>query len=307
MAQRKAGKLSVGTKLLLAAIGMAAVVAGPVAFGLVNAPQIRAQATQTTAGPLPSFEVASIKPDRSGDVSQRVETQPTGLRASGATAKHLIAVAYNVGDYQVSGGPNWVNTDRYSIQAKVEDSLVEQMRKLPLSHQEDHITPMFQSLLIERFRLKVTHATKEAPAYALIVAKNGPKLQETKPGNMYPPDPAAWKAHAKEGLIVWRNRGTSMAAFAQELSRYFHSPVLDRTGVNGRYDFWLEFAEERTDSAILRASEEGQLGADSGSPPASSGPSIFTALQDQLGLKLESTKGPLEVIIIDHIERPSEN
>jgi uncharacterized protein (TIGR03435 family) len=98
-----------------------------------------------------------------------------------------------------------------------------------------------------------------------------------------------------------------MARFSRQLSRYFGRTVLDRTGLDGYYNFWLEFADDRAHPAMLRPSEDTNEKADIARPPGSSGPSIFTALREQLGLRLESTKGPVEVIVIDHIERPTEN
>jgi uncharacterized protein (TIGR03435 family) len=310
MTEGLADKLCFGRKMLLAALGIA-VVAGPVIFGVVYAQQIRAQAVQTTSAPLPSFEVASIKPDRSGDLRSMMETRPQGLKASDATAKKLIAYAYNVEEFQVSSGPSWVSSDKYYVQAKVEDSIVVQLQKLPDRQQEDQMRLMVQSLLADRFKLKVSHGTKELPIYALVIAKNGPKLQESKPGDT---NPSAWKrsggsGHASTpvGVTRWTDRGASMPNFADQLSRHLRQTVLDRTGLKAKYTFTLEFADDRTRPAMLRASDDGDLRASNGPLPESSGPSIFTALQEQLGLKLESTKGPVDIIVIDHIERPSEN
>jgi hypothetical protein len=141
--------------------------AGLMVFGLVDAPQICAQSPQATGASLPSFEVASIKPDRSGDVRSMMQTRPAGLSASGATTKKLIALAYNVEEFQVSRGPSWISSEKYYVEAKVEDSIVEQQQKLPYIQQEEQIRLMVQSLLVDRFKRKVSHATKELPVYAL--------------------------------------------------------------------------------------------------------------------------------------------
>jgi uncharacterized protein (TIGR03435 family) len=294
----------------LAALGIT-VIAGPVVFSVLNTQQIRAQSITTTSSPLPSFEVASIKPDRSGGTLSILETRATGLHASGVATKKLIAFAYNLQEFQVSGGSNWVSSDMYSVEAKVEDSLAEQIRKLPSIQQDDPIRLMVRSLLMDRFHLNVSYATKELPVYELVVAKDGPKLQESKPGDT---SPGAWKGPGRSGhastpvgVTRWTDRGLSMPRFAAQLSRQLDRTVVDRTGLKAKYTFTLEFADDRTQPAMLRASEDGDLRASNGPPPESSGPSIFTALQEQLGLKLVPARGPVEVLVIDHIERPSEN
>jgi uncharacterized protein (TIGR03435 family) len=312
MTQHPAGKLSVGKKLLLVALGVAAI-AGPVVWGLVNAPEIRALVAQTTGGPLPSFEVASIKlnPGYTGNI---MESRPTGLRTPGATARKLIAFAYNVQQFQVSGGPSWISSDKYAVEAKVDDSLVEQQRNLQLIQQDDQINLMTQSLLADRFKLKVSHATKEVPIFALVIANNGPKLQESQPGDTDPsrakgPDSheRAGRSTTRVGGIRWTDRGVSMLMFAEQLSRHLGRPVVDRTGLKARYSFNFEFMNDQTQTAMFKMPEGGGTGPDNAPPLDSSVPSIFTAIQEQLGLKLESTKGPVDIIVIDHIERPSEN
>ena len=310
MAERLADKFKLGRMLSLAAMGIAAV-AGPVVFAILNTRPVRAQSAQTTAAALPSFEVASIKPDRCGYLRSMLETRPEGLKESGATAKKLIAYAYNVEEFQVSGGPSWVSSDKYYVQAKAEDSIVEQLQKLPDRQQEDETRLMVQSLFADRFKLKVSHATKGFPGFALVIAKNGPKLREAKLGDTSPSrgQGAGGSGHASTpvGVTRWTDRGASMPDFAEQLSRHLHQTVLDRTGLKAKYTFMLEFANDRSQPAMLRASEDGDLRASSGSPAESSGPSLFTALQEQLGLKLVSTKALVNTIVIDHIERPSEN
>jgi len=276
-------------------------------FGLMNPPQTHAQAPATTSAPLPSFEVASIKPDRSGDTRSILETRPAGLHASGVTIKKLIAYAYGLEQFQVSGGPSWVSSDPYRVEAKVDDSQVEQIQKLPLMRQDDPLVLMLQSLLADRFKLKLSHTTKELPVYALVVARNGPKLQATKPGYIYTAGTKSPNGHAQEGLTVWRDRGASMDGFAEQLSRHLGRPVLDRTGLKGRYDFTVEFARDQTPMTGFKGPEGGGPAPGAENQSDSSGPTIFTALREQLGLKIESTKGPVEVVVIDHIERPSEN
>jgi uncharacterized protein (TIGR03435 family) len=310
---------SFSRKLPLAAVGIAVVV-GPVVMSFVNAQQMRAQAPQTASAPLPTFEVASIRPHRPGDLTSRYFMQQDRLIVSNATPKSLIASAYNVKPFQVSGGPNWIESGEYDIEAKVPDSLAEELQKLPSDKRRDTFALMVQSLLADRFKLRLSHDTKELPVYALVVAKSGPKLHEAKPGDTYPngmktPDGLS----AGPGFMVAKGGGESREFTAQavpiaNLVRVLSGPlasldrrVLDKTGLKGNYDIHLHWMPDQSHAAMSQGPGGGNPGIDNLPPPDSSGPSPFTALQEQLGLKLESTKGPVEVLVIDHIERPSEN
>ncbi len=168
-----------------------ALVAGVLLCSLAIVPPIRAQSTQTSGAPLPSFEVASIKPNHSAGGMTRVEAPKGGFHATNMTAKMLIGWAY-AGisiprrDDQILGGPGWISSDRYDIDAKLEDSEVEAVEKLPFEQRILQIRLRVQSLLADRFKLEVREETKEVPVYALVVAKGGPKLQEAKPGDTYP-------------------------------------------------------------------------------------------------------------------------
>jgi len=311
MTQRLANKLSLGRKTLLATFGIAAV-AGPVLFGLLNAPQAHAQSTQTTATPSPSFEVASIKPNRSGDMFIRIMFQPGRYTANGVTTKHLITMAYNVKDFQVSGGPSWINSERYDIEAKEPDSIAEELPKLPPDQREEQSRLMLQSLLADRFKLKLSHTTKELPVYALVIAKNGPKLQEAKPGDNYPngikgPDGRAHPGVMRMGPGELTGQGIAIKFLVRLLSQQVGRDVLDQTGLKGNYDLTLKWTPGPGEGMMLRGPEGANPGPESPPPPDSSGPSLFTAIQEQLGLKLESTKGPVEVLVVDHVEKPSEN
>jgi uncharacterized protein (TIGR03435 family) len=311
MTQRLENKLSFCRKLLLAAIGIAAL-AGPVVFGLLNAPQIRGQSPQKTGAPSPSFEVASIKPNHSRELNISFGFHPGRFVATGTTAKQLIALAYDVRDLQVSGGPSWVDSERYDIEAKEPDSVVAELPKLPPNQRAEQLRLMVQSLLADRFKLKLRHESKEHPVYALVVAKNGPKLQEAKPGDTYPngmkgPDGVGHAGMMRMGPGQLAGQGTPMESLARLLSEQLGRTVLDQTGLKGNYDFTLQWTPEQGEAMMLKGPEGGKPGTDNAAPPESSGPSIFTAIQEQLGLKLESTKGPVEILVIDHVEKPSEN
>jgi|SRR5208337_1627287 len=301
-----ANKLNLASELLLA-VSMA-----PLAFGLLNIPQVRAQSPQTTGAPLPSFEVASVKPNRSGDNHFFISFQPGRFTATGATTEFLIEDAYNVKHFQVSGGPSWINSERYDVDAKEEDSDFEALQKLPPDQRGEQIRLRVQSLLADRFKLTFHRETKELPVYALVVAKNGPKLQEAKPGDTYPNGMKGLDGRAHAGMMrMGRGQLTGqaipLASLVGMLSQQLGRTVVDKTGLKGNYDFTLQWTPDQSQPAMLMGPEGGKPGPDNAPRPESSGPSIFTAIQEQLGLKLESQKGPVEILVIDHVERPSEN
>jgi len=295
-----------------------ATIAGPLLFVLSCVQPVRAQATQTgdavpmsTLPTSASFEVASIKPNHSGERRFFVSWQPGRFNATGMTLKFLITMAYDVKDFQVSGGPGWVNSERYDIDAKEPDSIAQELDKLPREQWQPLADSMLQSLLAERFQLKLTRGTKDMPAYALVVAKNGPKLQEAKPVDT-PPDAPSGPGGRPHGPMIRMGRGEvsgqgiALSFLASVLSQQLGRTVLDQTGLKGNYDLTLKWTPEQGEGMMLGGPGGGPP--PDGAPPGeASGPSIFTALQEQLGLKLEPTKAPAEVLTIDHVERPSEN
>jgi uncharacterized protein (TIGR03435 family) len=318
--QRLRGKFSYGRNPWLVAFG-AALAAASVLFVLIDMPRAHAQEPQMSGGPLPSFEVASIKPDHSGtnfvrmggpDVSRYV--------ASNVSAKMLITFAYNMRDFQVSGGPGWMAADKFDIDAKVEDSLAGQMQKLPRAQQQDKMRLMVQSLLADRFKLTVSHDTKELPIYALVVAKGGTKLKESAPpdaqtsaappsaapgpggGFPTPPRGGFMMSMGRGGEATLTSKGAPIANLVNLLSQQVGRQIVDQTGLKGEYDISLQWTSDMgIGGGPLPAAPDSAGANDVG------GTSIFTALQDQLGLRLESTKGPVDAIVIEHIEEPSEN
>jgi uncharacterized protein (TIGR03435 family) len=263
-------------KFLLAAIGVT--IAVPLVCSLVNTPQIGAQAQTTPGSSLPSFEVVSIKPNRSGDNKFRLGTPAGRFTATGMTIKALIAWAFNVKDFQLTGGPGWINSERYDIDAKIEDSLADELQKLTADQRGDQIRRMVQSLLADRFKLTVSHATKEVPVYALVGAKNGTKLTES-------PEYRGMMRMAGGQLTA---TGVPIKYLADAISRELDRVVLDQTGLKGNYDFMLQWTPELPTPA---GAGDGSQGTPNMPFPNSSAPSLFTALQEQLGLRLESTKG----------------
>lgn len=244
--------------------------------------------------PLPTFEAASVKPVKPGDVGgSTFQFIPAGgLKVTNGTLKGIIETAYDVRDFQISGGPSWVSSERYDISARAPGELRTRNGAPPDDIGETR--RRLQALLAQRFQLKVHRETKELPVYALVVGKSGSKLVEGTASNA----PAGIRRECGQ----MTGTRASMGNLAFYLSRQLERPVLDRTGLPGRYDFQLDWAP---DSAPCSAAADG-AGAGAAANSAD-GPSIFTALQEKLGLKLESTKGAVEVIVIDHAEKADEN
>jgi uncharacterized protein (TIGR03435 family) len=292
-----------------------AVIAGLAMVALMDAPQIRAQSPPATNTPPPSFEVAAIKPNRSVEMRTGIMFQPGRFTTTGSTVKQLIALAYDVRDFQVTGGPSWITSNKYDIDAKEPEGFAEELEKLPPDQRHEKMGLLLQSLLADRFALKVSHATKELPAYALVVAKNGPKFQEAKAGDTYPngmkgPDgrPVGGAGMMRMGPGELTGQGVPVTFLVHQLSQQLGRSVLDQTGLKGNYDFTLKWTPDPSSGAMIQGPPGGAPGPDNAPPPPdASGPSIFTAVQEQLGLKLESTKGPVEILVIDHVEQPSEN
>lgn len=265
----------------------------------------------------PTFEVASVKPspaDCAGP-GRGLGPSPGRLELPCMTVRNLIRAAYGSlkggqiapRPMQVLGGPAWLDTDRYSISAKAEGqpSAIVMMG------------PMLQTLLEDRFQLKIHVEPKETPVYALTVSKT-PKLTPTKEGSCVPVDlnnrehwnatgfmPCGFpKMSPKDGMTAFEVNGITMEEFAGRLP-IFPDPrhVVDRTGLTGRYDIRFSFVREFPGGTI-------QLnGVNQPAPPPSdsAGPSIFTALQEQLGLKLSADKAPVDVLVIDSVQKPVEN
>jgi bla regulator protein BlaR1 len=230
-----------------------------------------------------AFEVASVKPTAETGSGMGLNRLPGGRFVTTNTSlKTLIGFAYDVRDHQISGGPNWLASDGFDIVAKAEggDSRTEDLRL------------MVQRLLADRFKLALHRETKDFSIYSLVAGKGGPKLHESEAGDM-------GISSGGKGRTLFKK--VSMQLLAQFLSQRLGQTVVDSTGLHGQYDFSLEWVPGEGEPRKKVDGVEVPLPADSSSP------SIFTALQEQLGLKLESTKGPVEILVIDRAEKPSGN
>lgn len=291
------------------------------------ATQSSAESAQNAQVPLPSFEVASIKPHSatSGhmmDSEMSIGSLPGDLSrwaARNVDAKRLIGVAYDIKDFQIAGGPNWIGSNTFDIDAKVLDSTVSQLKKLTQRQQQEQMALMLRSLLIDRFKLRVARGTKEGDVLALVIAKGGPKLMEVPPPDPHAspvapptttrssstpsaPPGATIMSLNSSGLSILSANAVPISDLVALLSGQLHQQVVDQTGLKGTYEYKLQFASQ------------GGLGGMPALPPGAEAsaedsgvPYISTALQEQLGLRLESTKGSIDVYTIEHIEQPSAN
>jgi bla regulator protein BlaR1 len=313
MTERVARELDFSKKLLFVAAGLLTL-AAPIVFGLQNAtPSPAGPQANNTAANTHGYDVASIKPNKSGGNMVRMMITPDGLTAMGATLQMLIQNAYEIQDFQIVGAPKWVSSDRYDIQAKMDSSQMEKLKTLSPDESRLESKRMLQALLASRFQLVVHRDSKELPGYALVIAKGGSKLHQAKPGDTYPNGIKGPDGKPGTGLMIMggnggpvTGQGISIENLVRLLSQQLGRTIVDETRLTGNYDFTLQWTpDERAGPAPGTAQGGGSRSDDA--PPDSSGPSIFTAIQEQLGLKLESRKVPVEMLVIDHVEAPSEN
>src|SRR5882724_5964673 len=302
MSERVACKLDFSRKLLLSAAGLVAI-ALPIVFGLLNATESRAQSmAENTAAITPVYQVTSLKPNNSATHMVGLLFTPDGFTATGITVQTLIREAYGVEDNEISGAPSWLNSRKYDIAARVDSPVADELRKLSEDQRRLVTQRMLQALLADRFKLTLHAETKDLPKYALVIAENGPKLQEAKPGDTYPnglkgPNGLPVGPHMMLLQLGGRQltgQGVPLALLAKHLSGQLGHTVLDQTGLTGNYDFTLRSRPDEGPLMMWKEPEAGQQGTDGTRLPAFSGPAIFTAIQEQLGLKLESQTGPVK-------------
>jgi uncharacterized protein (TIGR03435 family) len=278
--------------------------------------------TPQPADTAPAFEVASVKPNRSGAPGGSFVMPPGRFTATNIPLKVLVTNAYQLSFFQVVGGPDWVSTERFDVAATA-----------PVVAPVDQTRAMVRTLLKDRFKLVVHMETRDTPIYALVKARAdgrfGPKLvpstmdcgpmraeraaataaaARARGGRVAVPPPSGPNDPVVCGMrritrsgsatIGYRAGNITMAALANALRPYVGREVVDRTGLPGEFDFEVEFSPPPTTGPP-----------DAGVPaaPLDDAASVFTALQEQLGLKLESTRGPVELMVIDSAERPTEN
>lgn len=248
---------------------------------------VRASVAQR-APQAPEFEAASVKPTNPNRAGSTFNFAPGEVQIGGGTLRRIMEMAYDLRTFQILGGPAWLDADRYDISAKNDAAL----KDLSKEQRATEMRRRLQTLLADRFRLKVHRETREWPEYALVVAKGGPRLKE--------PDSGIGDGISTDCGLMKGTR-TTISNLAMVLSRQVGRPVLDQTGLGGRYDFEMSYAPDN--------------GCGSRPPDGvtiighslTDRPSLFTVIQEQLGLKLQSIKGPVEVIVIDRAVKPEPN
>jgi len=301
-ARGRAGVLSVATAIVVAALFIAAVAP------LRAVRQVQALSNGAQQPPL-AFETASVKPNKSGDEERFTRVDPGGgLTVVNMQLRELITWAYQIQSFQLEGGPGWIASDRFDILAKPE-------REVPSTGEQDPRRMMLRTLLADRFKLVMHKETKELPIFELVLARQGGKLgPQLRPAAV---DCAARAAAARAGTpppssgppgpgfcgttmnpVSVRGGGATMAMLASLLERAAKRLVIDRTGLKGNWDLEVNYTPDRS-----------QLppGVELPSSIDPNGPSLFTALEEQLGLKLRPARGPVEVLVINSVQQPTPN
>jgi uncharacterized protein (TIGR03435 family) len=280
------------------------VLAGLVAIGALAQGTVPESGTDAKAPevllPGAIYDVATIKPSDANAMGSSSGGGPNGSFVSkNYPLKDGICSAYGVLIFQCLGGPAWLESDRYDIQAKPDSATAEQFLKLNWKQREAVRHRMEQALFADRIKLKAHFETREITIFALVVAKGGLKMHDATSGSSYanglkrddgkPYGAGVFSMSNKMGITTVTAQGMSLEDLVLNLPGITGRLVEDKTGLTGIYDFTVHYA------------------ASNPPPPDSTEPSIYTALEEQLGLKLESVKGPGKVLIIDSVERPSEN
>lgn len=290
-------------------------------IGLVLVASIGLAQSQTVPVTRPEFDVASIKLNTSAAKGGQIQSRRGNFSVENLPLRNLILLAYGLRDFQLAGGPSWIDSERYDVTGKTDSNTTVGFA---------HGALIVQSLLEDRFRLKVHHETREGAVYFLTVAKSGLKMPQSKEGscknldlNHMPPPSVPDDASAQKipncgtnsgpigrgrlnirGVTVADVPNSPFQSLASHLSEILGRTVVDRTGLSGNFELHLEWTPG-TPSVNAGTGTEDNPGstnsADAGAP------SIFTAVQEQLGLKLESGRGPVDILVIDHVERPSKN
>ena len=281
---------------------------------VLAAPALLAQPPAPPAAPTPpnatpaaaplAFDAISIHPTKpgmttttsNGVTTTRMFTQdtPDGYHVGNGTLKYLIMDAYNVKWDSIVGGPDWIGATGYDIDAKVTPAADAPPPRLTSAQRRQ----MIQSLLADRFKLVVHNETKDAPIYELDLAKGGSKLPLTTPNDTFAKGIKGFDGNSAPigylmplGLGRRFGQAVTIASLAESLSHELKRPVVDKTGLTGKYDLSLQWTPDNTPD----------------DSPLAGGPSIFAAVQEQLGLKLTSTHGPVKTLVIDHVQPPSPN
>jgi bla regulator protein blaR1 len=280
---------------------------------------------QDANSPFLAFDAVSIKPNGSSGMMIRVRTTPDGVSVEGMPMHMILREALGTTNNQLLHEPDWVNAKRYDIEAKVAAEDAPRLKELTQQQRWAMLLPVFE----DRCGLKFHHETRDLTVYDLVIAKGGLKMKESDPNESAPgpqsgppgpppPPPGAasgvppgppgpgqtrMTANGGGGGMTMFGHASPMAAIVRTISMTVGSTVVDKTGLTGKYDYTLQFAPDES----MRPGMPPPSGGGGAPPPDMEGPSIFAALQEQLGLKLEAHKEQVDVVVIDHMEEPTAN
>jgi uncharacterized protein (TIGR03435 family) len=316
MSNRSGSALTLGRRAVLTAAAVLTL-ALPIGFGMLRGQAGAAAQSESPGGTIavPKYEVASIKPTSGDEGKSQLFFTPDGTSIRGVPVQMLLRMAFGVEADRVIGAPSWTTSNRYDVEAKVAPEDAPKLDKLKAEDRRAMLIP----LLEERFNLKYHHETRELPTYTLLVAKGGPKLSEAKAEPASTENDPPNVAKVPKGAMMGQGRmmmrpgrieaqSSTLDMLAHSLSPQLGHTVIDKTGLTGKYDYTLQWTPDEATMPM-----QGGPGAGPGGPGRETntveagGPSLFTAIEEQLGLKLESTKGRIDVIVIDHLDLPSAN
>ena len=302
MKNRGVRRLDFTRKAALAIAGALAV-AAPIIVGILRVPTIRAQSTER-----PAFEVASVKEDRSRKVPTKVEFAPNGrFIAEGLPLTVIIAIAYGLPlqSDRLTGGPPWIKGAIYNIEAAAQKSAF--TSGTTFNSRNEKVRLMLQTLLADRFNLRIHREIKEGPVYEITTKNGGPKLKKSalteddcanSPTSPAPGDPAACHTFSGGAVQGVRAQAASMSDLVSWMSNWTDHPVIDKTGLRGLFDIETEGWELLRPKAPPPEQER---------PTMDAGRPTLFQIFDRLGLKLELKRGANEIFVIDHVERPTPN
>jgi len=317
MSHRSGVALTIGRRALLGAAAVVALTL-PIGFGMLRG-QVEAGAKpggSEATGVVPKYEVASIKPASSDEGRSLLHFTPDGTSIQGVPVHMLLRFAFGVEPDRIIGAPSWSTSNRYDIEAKVAAEDVPKLEKLKAEDRGAMLLP----LLAERFNLRYHHETRELPMYLLVVSKGGSKLTESKDPTPSPSPNDAGPGRVPNGPLGLHgsmrmmpgrieSEGSTLDMLTHALSGPLGHTVIDKTGLIGKYDYTLQWTPDDAAMPMPGGPGGGPAGASGheSNVVEAGGPSLLTAVEEQLGLKIESTKGQVDVIVIDHLDLPSAN